>query len=42
MIEILRQQNSRIFLATSIPDVSAAPREHWWMNQGYWNSDGDA
>jgi hypothetical protein len=23
-------------------DVSGATREHWWMNQGYQNSDGDA
>jgi hypothetical protein len=43
MIEILRQLNdiSRQ-LPASLLDVSGATREHWWINQVYQNSDGDA
>jgi hypothetical protein len=29
-------------LLASLLDVSGATKEHWWMNQGYYNSDADA
>jgi hypothetical protein len=29
-------------LLASLLDVSDTTREHWWMNQGYQNSVGDA
>jgi hypothetical protein len=29
-------------LTDSLLDVCGESREHWFMNKGYWNSDGNA
>jgi hypothetical protein len=39
---IIKIQDMSRHLLAPLLDVLGAAREHWWMNQGYNNLDGDA